>query len=400
MGSESVGTGRRPGLVALESPLPPLPAAPRAGTGWPGIGPVAEAPRWSPLATALALFGALWACFIPVAPRLTLLPSDDLAGLAHVLATASGIVALVLVTLSVAHTQVSGLRPRPAIVGVAGLGAAQGLAAAAISSGDGNLWSVAAWLFVLIGVAVPLIWVGGQFQNGVRRQRVERSDSLTLSWIARARHQAYQTVESVHRHDIRSMLFVIDGAARALADASLSAEQRAAFGEMLCEAVKRMGQLVDIRREEIRPFTVEGITTAILQAERRAGRQVAADVPDSLLAVGREADVAAVLRILVETVDRKSSAGVQLRGARDDGAVVLWIEPAGAPELPLFRGKWNALGAGAFTPGAGGDDETVDLYGAARLLAEQGGDLWSTAGQTRFAVRLPTAAASRNQDVA
>ena len=124
------------------------------------------------------------------------------------------------------------------------LGIGQGLAAAAIGSGATNLWEVGGQVFVLIGVTVPLAWVGGQFQSGVQRRRVEQHASLIASWIERARHQAHQTVDSVHRHDVRSMLFVIDGAARALADSShpLPEEQRAGFAAMLTESVAAPGR--------------------------------------------------------------------------------------------------------------------------------------------------------------
>jgi hypothetical protein len=346
------------------------------------------------------LFGAVWSCFVPLAPKVTFLSSEEFAGLAHVLATASGVVALVLVTLMVAHAQVSGLRPRPAIVAVAALGAVQGLLAHSLGSGGRDLWSVGAWVFVFIGVAVPLISVGGQFQTGVRRQRVERRDSLTASWIARARQQANQTVQSVHRHDVRSMLFVIDGAARALADPSLSPDQRAAFADMLTEGVKRMGELVDVRSEDIGAFTVESVVAAVVRAERRAGRAVGADVPNDLRAVGRAADVAAVLRTLVQVVDRNARSGVQLRGGVHGGAVVVRIEPAGTGELPLSIGKWKPLWMEAFPAQVSEEEGSVDLYGAARLLAEQGADLWTTEARTYFAVRLPIGAPSREQDVA
>ena len=178
------------------------------------------------------------------------------------------------------------------------LGLAQGLAAVVIGAGPSDCGGRAGRVFVLIGVVVPLAWVGGQFQCGVRRQRVERNASLVASWIERARHQAHQTVESVHRHDVRSMLFVVDGAARALADARY---RRAAGGVrgMLAEGVERLGSLIDVRTEEIQPFAVDGVARAVVHAERKAGRSVTAELPAGLNAVGRAADVAAVLRTLV-----------------------------------------------------------------------------------------------------
>jgi hypothetical protein len=280
------------------------------------------------------------------------------------------------------------------------LGLGQGVAARLLSSGDTDLWGVGAWVFVLIGVAVPLAWVGGQFQRGVRRQRVEQDATLTASWIARARHQAHQTVQSVHRHDVRSMLFLIDGAARTLADDTLSAEQRASFAEMLADGVERLRALVDVRSEEIEPFAVDGVARAVVHAERKAGRPVKADLPTPLTAVGRAADVAAVLRTLVSVTARKSSGEVQLRGGVDGGAVILWVEPAAADELPLFTGNWEEIWAETFKPTRNADEESVDLYVAARLLAEQGADVWSTTGRARFAVRLPLVSVPGSQEEA
>ncbi|MCA1844125.1 MAG: hypothetical protein LC792_13265, partial [Actinobacteria bacterium] len=309
----------------------------------------------------------------------------------------SGIVCLVFVTLSVAHTQVSSLRPRPAVVGIVAAGLGQGVAARLVGSGDTDLWGVGAWVFVLIGVAVPLAWVGGQFQRGVRRQRVELDLNRTASWIARARHQAQATVQSVHRHDVRSMLFVIDGAAGALADETLSAEQRASFAEMLTGGVERLRALIDVRSEEIEPFAVDGVARAVVHAERKEGRAVTSDVPSPLTAVGRAADVAAVLRTLVAVTGRRTTGEVQLRGAVHDGAVIVRVEPAGADELPLSAGNWEEIWAETFKATQNEDEESVDLYVAARLLAEQGADVWSTTGRAHFAVRIPSVSGAQEE---
>jgi len=350
---------------------------------------VSPAPAWSPVRVAVPLFAVVWACFALLGASTTTPADADVAGLAGLLAIGAGVVALVFVTLSVAHTQVSGIGPRPAVVGVVALGLGQGVAARLISSGDTDLWGVGAWLFVLIGVAVPLAWVGGQFQRGVRRQRVEQDANLTASWIARARHQAHQTVESVHRHDVRSMLFLIDGAGRTLADGTLSAEQRASFAEMLGEGLERLRTLVDVRSEEIAPFGVEDVARAVVHAKRKIGIQVTADLPAGLIAEGRAADVAAVLRTLVRVTSRKTEGPVQIRSEQNDRAVILRIEPACSDHLPLLTGNWEEIWAETFKAARNHDEESVDLYVAARLLAEQGADVWSTAGRARFAVRLP-----------
>ena len=381
------------------SQLPPLrsahPADPAAPTA-----PAADGPGWSPVTVAAALFAAAWVCFAILAATVTPTPGSDIAGLRSLLAMGAGVVALVLLTLSVAHAQVSGLRPRSAVMGIVALGVGQALVAGVIAGGHDNLWGVGAWVFVLIGVIVPLTWVGSQFQGGVRRQRVEQHANLMATWIERARHQANQTVESAHRHDVRSMLFVIDGAGRTMADDTLSPEQRASFSEMHAESVQRLGQLMDVRSEEIQPFAVDGVTRAVVHAERKVGRTIASDLPAGLRALGRVADVTAVLRTLVNVTGRKAPGGVRIQGELKDGTVVIRIEPAGADALPLLIGNWEEIWAESFKATRNDDEESIDLYVAARLLEEQGADLWTTSGRVRFAVRLPVVAVPGSQEEA
>jgi hypothetical protein len=380
--------------------LPPLPPLRRPDPAEEEVHGLPEAPAWSPTWVSLALFAAVWACFATLAVTGTDTPAGDVARLGHLLATGAAVVALVFVTLSVAHIQVSGLRPRPAVVGVVVLGLLQGRVAAAISAGPSDLWGPAAHVFEFIGFAVPLAWVGGQFQRGVRRQKVERHASLAAAWMERARLQAHQTVLAVHRHDVRSMLFVIDGAGRALADPGdpLPDDERLAFRTMLTESVARLSALMDVRAEEIQPFAVDGVARAVVHAERKAGRSVTADLPAGLTANGLAADVAGVLRTLVAVTARRAAAGVQLRGWVSDGAVLVVVEPSGAEPHPLLTGSWEEIWAETFKSSVAGDEEAIDLYVAARLLADQGADLWSTPGRARFAVRLPVPAESHVKD--
>lgn len=379
--SPSPGTGGPPlGLV-----LPPLPLPSRSD-------PAAElpagldAPSWSPLRVAVPLFAAVWICFAVLAAAVSGPPADQAARLGHLLGNGAAVVGLVLLTLSVAHAQVSGRPPRPAAVATVAAGIVQSVVAAVIGSG---LWGVGAVVLLFVGVAVPLAWVGGQFQSGVRRQRVERHNSLISSWTARARQQAHEHVESVHRHDLRSMLFVIDGAGRALADPTLSREERASFAEILTEGVERLASLTAVRMEEIHPFSVGDVVRAVVHGERRAGRRLAAEVPAGLTAVGRAADVAAVLRTLVAVAGRKDTGSVQVRAELQAGAVALFVEPVGTTGLPLLARNWEEIRVESFKSPSTADEEREDLFVAARLLADQGADLWSTAGRTRFAVRLP-----------
>jgi hypothetical protein len=398
MGTDLLGSTWR-GTETAALALPPLPSVRPADSVMPAT-PLPEAPGWSPVSVAFPLFAFVWVCFAVLASTVTAPPAPDIAAFARVLAIGAGVVGLVLITLSVAHTQVSGRRPGKAVVGIVALGLAQGILAQAIGTALGELWGAGAWLFVLIGVAVPLARVGRQFQNGVRRQRVERHASVTASWIARARQQARQTVQSVERHDVRSTLFVIDGAARTLAHGSLSSEQRDSFGEMLTDGLQRLRAQIDVRSEEIEPFAVDRVARAVVHAERKAGRVVTSDLPAALTAVGRAADVAAALRTLIAVTGQKTTAGVEVRGGMIDGAVIVRVEPTGADDLPLLAANWEEIWAETFKPDRIDDDESLDVYVAARLLIEQGGDVWSAAGRTRFAVRLPVLSVTGAQEVA
>jgi hypothetical protein len=65
--------------------------------------------------------------------------------------------------------------------------------------------------------------------------------------------------------------------------------------------------------------------------------------------------------------------------------------------LPLLSRNWEEVRAESFKISSASDEGGVDLFVAARLLAEQGADLWSSAGRARFAVRLPTAVDSTSE---
>ncbi|HEY0400131.1 MAG TPA: hypothetical protein VGF00_17160 [Acidimicrobiia bacterium] len=376
------------------APLPPL-AGRDAGAGQ------AAPPtlRRSALLVAGPLFALTWACFAALVTwRSSVSAPGDLTGLGHLLAGSAAVLALVLVTLAVARRQVSGVWPAPILLFLVAAGVGQARVAFVLAgAGSARLWAPAAHVFELIGFAVPLIWVAADFQDGVRRQRNERADSLVAARGDHLRHQARQTVQAVQRHEVRSMLFAVDGAARALADESLSMSEadRVAFGRMVVEGAERLAGLMEVAPEEVQPFAVDGVGRAVVHAERKAGRTATSQVPAGLRAVGRAADVAGVLRALVGAVaaempaggTRSSGAGpaVALRAEAVGSVVVLRVEPAGGTDLPLDTATWRPVQLEATDPEAG-----VDLYVAARLLADQGGDLWSAAGP-RFVVRLPAA---------
>jgi hypothetical protein len=350
-------------------------------------------PSWSPLVVAGWLFAATWVCFAALAVTVSPPPvAADLAGLDHLLLQSAAVLGLLLVTLSVTDLQVSGARPRPSVVAVVALGLGQGGLALALGSAGAGLWPAAAHVLALVGLTVALLWVASAFQCGVRGQRAERRDSVIAAWTDRARSQARQTVQTTYRHDVRSMLFALDGATQVLADpsATLSPAERAGFAKMSAEALARLTALIDLHPEEIAAFDLESAVRAVVHAERKAGRRVTPSVPAGLRVVGRVADVVAVLRTLVGVV-AANHGDVRIRAEVDGPAAIILVEPAATDLVTTLPGNCGSVVGEILNWTVQDDDgETTDLYVAVRLLADQDADLWTSGPRgRRFAVRLP-----------
>jgi hypothetical protein len=337
------------------------------------------------------LFGATWACFVALT-TLSGRPSADLSHLGPVLSVSTLVLALVLVTLSVAHAQLTGVRPRAVVWVVAALGVAQ--TGGVLTLGPaGGLWPVGGRLFSLIGFAVPLAWVASAFQNGARGQQADLRSFLMEASAQEARDDARQTMRATHRHDVRSMLFVVDGATRALGDPTLSADERADFAAMAIEAVERLGGLFDVHPEAVAPFDLAAAVRAVTHAERKAGRTVLSAVPVGLRTVGRMEDIVAVLRSLVASVADAESGAVQIRAETDGPGVVVTVEPVTAGPPGGAPANCSEVGLWSIKVGHVSDvREMTDLCIAVRLLADHGVDLWTSGtGGSDFALRLPYA---------
>ncbi|HEV7536680.1 MAG TPA: hypothetical protein VGP90_13660, partial [Acidimicrobiia bacterium] len=318
-----------------------------------------------------ALFAAAWACFAALTLILAHPPAAaDLARLDQLLSQSAAVLALLLVTLSVTDLQVSGARPRPSVVAVVALGLGQGGLALTLGSAGAGLWPAAAHVLSLIGLAVALLWVASAFQCGVRGQRAERRASVIAAWTDRARHQARQTVQTTYRHDVRSMLFALDGATRVLGDpaATLSPAERAGFAKMSAEAVARLSALIEVHPEEIAAFDLEAAVRAVAHAERKAGRRITPSVPAGLRTVGRVADVVAVLRTLVDVV-AATHGDVRIRAEADGPAVSILVEPAATGAVVFSPANWGSVELQSPNWAVRDDDgDAMDLYVAVRLL--------------------------------
>jgi two-component system OmpR family sensor kinase len=113
--------------------------------------------------------------------------------------------------------------------------------------------------------------------------------------------------------------------------------------------------------------------------------------------VGAPAETAEAVRQLVDYASRRSAAGpVTLRGDRDGHWVVLRVEDAG-PTMPREVRRTLTDPEARREPSR---DDAMSVRVAARLMHEQGGDLWvepRPGGGTSFGICLP-AIASENGD--
>jgi two-component system osmolarity sensor histidine kinase EnvZ len=112
-------------------------------------------------------------------------------------------------------------------------------------------------------------------------------------------------------------------------------------------------------------------------------------VTPDLLAVGSAEETAEALRQLVDYASQRSRSGlVTLRGDRDGRWVILRVEDDG-PTMPRELRRTLTDPDARREPGR---EDAMTVRVAARLMREQGGDLWiepRPGGGTSFGICLP-----------
>jgi hypothetical protein len=296
---------------------------------------------------------------------------------------------------------------RDIAVAIVALGLAQGRLALVLAPNGASVWVLGSHLFQLAGFAIAFAVVAAEFSERATSQHGQFLDSLVAARTDSARRLARQTIEAGHGHDVRSALFAIDGSARTLADRydDLAEGDRIALGRMVGAGVDRLRQLVEVRMEEIEEFGVDTVVRSVVHSERRLGVSVTTAFPAGLRGVGRAADLAVVLHTLIRSPRiRPGCAPLVVRGARQGDAILLLVEAAGLGPDPLVVSP-DRLDGSLMAPfdrlepelGHEAGEDALDLYVAARLMSEQGGDIWTATrpgGGASFGVRIPAAEAA------
>ena len=305
--------------------------------------------------------------------------------------------AAVLLGLAVAYWRDGRARHRTlhAWLGLMLFGIVQSRAAFALTFPAGTLWLAGSRILRMEALLFVLMGINRELQEGFTRQQQEvRRSTAAVERLERQRTAEQQALEE-RSHDVRSALFAIGGVADLLnrAHDDLDAGTMEALTQALGAEVARLQELVSAQqREDPTPFRLLEAISPVLLLERSNGLDVSCMVDERMVVIGRPKETAQVLRTLLDNA-RAYAAGspVTIRSERRDDWAVLLVEDSG-PGVPAAerRAIFERAKRGSTADGAPGSG--LGLYVAARLMREQGGDIWVTdrsGGGASFVMSLP-----------
>ncbi len=208
-------------------------------------------------------------------------------------------------------------RPRRLAVAIAALGLVQAHVAIALSLESQGLWVLGSHLFQLIGCVVTLPMLALEFEQRVKGEHRQLSNSLIAAKTDSARQWAHQTIDAAYDQELRSTLLLLDGSVRMLVDRfdDLSDTDRASFGRLIGNGVERLGVLLNERSEDGKEFELRDLVYSVVCAERSFGVVSTFEIATGLRCPGRSADVAGVLHTLIRNTWGWQSTGCcALRG--------------------------------------------------------------------------------------
>lgn len=253
-----------------------------------------------------------------------------------------------------------------------------------------NAWAVSAVLLESIGVLLAMVGSQLELTRAYEHQAVELIDSTLEAETAEVRARARAGAVKAQRHDLVNAIMAIDGAAVILEREfdRLSPDDREMLAGVVGSGTARLRRL--LVQDAGGAALVSMADTAARIAEDPAwSAQLKLDVTPDLLALGSAAETAEAVRQLVDYASRRSRTGpVTLRGDRDGRWVVLRVEDDG-PTMPRELRRTLTDPEARREPGR---EDAMSVRVAARLMREQGGDLWiepRPGGGTSFGICLP-----------
>ena len=263
-------------------------------------------------------------------------------------------------------------------------------ALAAGSAGPTNSWAVGAVLMESIGVLLAMVGSHFELTRAYENQALELIDSALAAETAEVRARARAGAVRAQRHDLVNAIMAIDGAALILEREfdRLSPEDREMLAGVVGSGTARLRRLLAQDAGAATPVSMAD-TAARIADDPAWSTQLKLDVTPDLLAVGSAAETAEAVRQLVDYASQRSRSGpVTLRGDRDGRWVVLRVEDDG-PTMPRELRRTLTDPEGRREPVR---EDAMSVQVAARLMREQGGDLWiepRPGGGTSFGICLP-----------
>lgn len=263
-------------------------------------------------------------------------------------------------------------------------------ALAAGSAGATNAWAVGAVLMESIGVLLAMVGSHFELTRAYENQALELIDSALAAETAEVRARARAGAVRAQRHDLVNAIMAIDGAALTLEREfdRLSPNDREMLAGVVGSGTARLRRLLAQDASGAAPVSMAD-TAARIADDPAWPAQLKLDVTPDLLAVGSAAETAEAVRQLVDYASQRSRSGpVTLRGDRDGRWVILRVEDDG-PTMPRELRRTLTDPEGRREPVR---EDALSVQVAARLMREQGGDLWiepRPGGGTSFGICLP-----------
>lgn len=267
-------------------------------------------------------------------------------------------------------------------------------ALAAGAAGPTNAWAVGTVLLESSGVLLAMVGSHFELTRAYENQAMELIDSTLEAETAEVRARVRAGAVRAQRHDLVNAIMAIDGAANILEREfdRLSSDDREMLAGVVGSGTARLRRLLAQDATGVAPVSMAD-TAALIADDPAWSTQLKLDVTPDLLAVGSVGETAEAVRQLIDYASRRSHSGlVTLRGDRDGRWVVLRVEDDG-PTMPRELRRTLTDPDARREPGRE-DDMSVQV--AARLMREQGGDLWiepRPGGGTSFGICLPAVAA-------
>jgi signal transduction histidine kinase len=271
-------------------------------------------------------------------------------------------------------------------------------ALAAGSAGPTNAWAVGAVLMESIGVLLAMVGSHFELTRAYENQALELIDSALAAETAEVRARARAGAVRAQRHDLVNAIMAIDGAALILEREfdRLSPPDREMLAGVVGSGTARLRRLLAQDASGAAPVSMAD-TAARIADDPAWSAQLKLDVTPDLLAVGSAAETVEAVRQLVGYASQRSRSGpVTLRGDRDGRWVILRVEDDG-PTMPRELRRTLSDPEGRREPVR---EDALSVQVAARLMREQGGDLWiepRPGGGTSFGICLP-AITTGNED--